>query len=294
MAVAPRARRPSLVKKRSRAVDRLKWYTLPAVRAAHAGRALSEVASVQERTRIDYAKRIKTFVEQAQTGPIQHMKAEHLDRALVDYFDEELLAGECDVANRLLAALAVYHPAYSRKGDFDFPRVCRAANGWKRLAPCLAGLPMPHEGMWAIVGAVVAVGDRMAALVIAIGFYCCMRTGELFGLTAGQLIAPLPPSPVESRCWDLMRGLSKLGMLECNESVLLDVPQMAWADAYLRELSRLRPATAKIWPFDTSEFCMRYVAAGRAAGVEALGLYPPASGMEARHGTHWAAADLSR
>lgn len=58
------------------------------------------------------------------------------------------------------------------------------------------------------------------------------------------------------------------------------MPHMAWADAYLREPSRLQPATVKVWPLTTAEFCKRFVAAGNASGVGVLGLYP----YSLRHG----------
>lgn len=249
------------MKKLSRAVDRQKRYTLPAARAAHGGRALLEDASVQERTRIDYAKRIKNFFERAQTGPIQLMKAEYLDMALVDYFDEEFLAGEsCDVANRLLAAIAFYHPAYSRKGDLGLPGACRAAKDWKR-GPLSGRIAHATPGN---------VGDRGRL----------HRDGRPYGRPRDRSRLLLLPQARRAlrphrRPVDHASRLGSRGV---------DVGAWSWgllsSDAYLRELSRLRPPTAKIWPFDTNEFCRRFVAAGKAAGVGVLGLYP----YSLRHG----------
>lgn len=90
------------------------------------------------------------------------MSADRLDMAFVDFFDEQYLAGESsDVATCLMAALAFYHSAYFWNGQLGPLRVCRASKGWQRLAPCRARRPMPHEGMLAVVGAIVAMGDRL-------------------------------------------------------------------------------------------------------------------------------------
>lgn len=135
---------------------------------------------------------------------------------------------------------------------------------------------MPHEGMLAIVGAFVAMRNRLAALATMVGFYCYLRPGEVCGLTAGELIAPLALSSAESLCWGLILGTSALGqpgkVSEYDDSVFLDVPHMAWSDPYLRKLSRLQPATANVWPFTTAESCKRFVAAANASGVGVLGL----------------------
>lgn len=285
IAVAPRVRPATAAAKAAKATSRQRNYPRSTISASQGGRALLERASVQHRTLTDYADRIRRFGSMAGAPPLATVEPEALDAYLVDHFDALFFEGEgVDAGSRLLAAIAFHHPRFSRLGAHSLPRAWRALRGWKRLAPPKAGLPMPQVGMHAVVGALIAMNDRPAALATLLGFYGYLRPGELCSLTPMHLVAPVQSAPVQLRHWGLILGpvelrrSTKVG--EFDESVLMDVPELKWIHPYMSELAPRQPPTKPVWPFDCADYCRRFLKASRLAGTRCLGLYP----YSLRHG----------
>ena len=181
------------------------------------------------------------------------------------------------------AATTHFRLRLSRRGKETLPRAWRALKGWRKSAPGGSNLPMPLLGLHALVGAALYMKQPAFALAVQIAFWAYLRPGELLDLHGHQLVPPhvgknlcLPFWGIIVRSLELGRA-SKVG--EHDESVMLDVPSLAWSTPWL-QLLRTTRHDKRIWPFSHKEYNTTFQARSVDAGVDGLGCPPYAL----RHG----------
>jgi hypothetical protein len=142
-------------------------------------------------TRKSYRDLLKAF-EGWMPEALEGMAAAEVDRRLAGYLEHLFLEGEqLHVGTMTLAAVLDAFPGLGRGSKTALPVSRQALQGWKKLGPPKARLPLP----WAIVGAIAHwlaehQGPRMA-LVTVLAFHLYLRPWVAASLVAEQFTPPL-------------------------------------------------------------------------------------------------------
>ena len=121
------------------ALERARLAALPN-RIASGGPSKLEVEAVCSSTQIEYSQRLQrfeVFCEGLGVTVDALISEATLERALLEYFDQEFVnGGAVEIGTKLLAAIGHRWPLWHRSAQTGrLPRVRRALQGWCRLVP---------------------------------------------------------------------------------------------------------------------------------------------------------------
>ncbi|CAK0893680.1 unnamed protein product [Prorocentrum cordatum] len=210
-------------------------------RGAH--RTVLEMRAVAPNSRLQYSKMWKSLQDWAEHRMLPLSPPSALDATLAEYLECLYFEGhDAGMGTKVIAAVGFFVPEVSRHGPARLPRARLAAQGWLRLSPLRAGLPIPVEVVAAIAVAMCARGERRAAAGALLATTCYLRPG---GPAAAQLADLLPPGAFagEGRVhWVLQLNRfeegepSKTGRFD--DSIVLDDPRHAALRRFLAQLRR--------------------------------------------------------
>ncbi|CAK0883227.1 unnamed protein product, partial [Prorocentrum cordatum] len=205
-----------------------------------------------------------------------------LDDALVEYLDCLYFDGyNHERGDELLSGLAFEEPKFRRGGEGKLARARAALQGFRRLAPGQARMPLPRPEFAALLGAgVVALGLDFG-LGLAIAWDGGLRLpSDIMGLQGRSLIPPPPHSGIKN--WGLLLcpaeavARSKTG--HKGEGLLLDGVFTAGIEAQLWRLKKAAGETGCRWNFTAAEFRVGFERAAAMTGR------PPLRPCQVRHG----------
>lgn len=146
--------------------------------ARRAGVALEDRA-LAPKTRQRYFWGVRKVFKRLQTSK------KSVDSTLCDRIEEEYAAGSgvTSIADTLSG---LHHFAPYWKGTLN--RSWRLYRLWRRLEKPKQAPPFPHKFAQAMVGRAIELEDLNFALVLALGFWGMLRTGELMSLRTSHLM----------------------------------------------------------------------------------------------------------
>ena len=106
-------------------------------------------------------------------------RPEQLDASLCDYFDSLYFSGSMShEAEKAKAAAMHYVPTLI--ASMDLPRMTRALQGFRKIAPGSSRYPLPWGILGALLGWLTSGGHHEMALALLVMFVCYLRPSELF------------------------------------------------------------------------------------------------------------------
>ena len=194
--------------------------------ATRGGRSFLEQRAVTPRTKQYYHPLLTKFwAFSKELGEVT--SDELLDLHLTDFADHSYFEGQpASMGQKLRAAIADWHPRFSKHGRASLPRFGRALQGWSRLAPGRSRAPLPWLHLVLVCMVLLTGRLREEALFMLTVFACYFRPGEALKILCKDVLAPTPTCPqVAIQLHPEERGLpSKTGVFD--DGVAVD-PQYA-------------------------------------------------------------------
>ena len=207
-----------------------------------------ESRSVRPATLQDYSRRLRQFQTWLGYDPLLVSNLVLLDNLLVTYLEElfDINKG-IDYGVRAIAAVKFFHPLLGKGMASGLPRACRALKGWGIAAPPMQRLPIPLEGLGAILGFLIFNNKTEMALRLFIQFLTYLRPGECSHLVAKQ--QPLAAAGPAFRHWAILLHPTEDGIPGktniFDATVLIDSD--TWIDAHLRALIKNKAPDDPLW-----------------------------------------------
>ncbi|CAK0841243.1 unnamed protein product, partial [Prorocentrum cordatum] len=241
-----------------------------------------ESRRVTEKSRDTLCREVGAFREWCRAHRKDVSSRTMLDEALVEYLDCLYFDGyNHERGDKLLSGLAFEEPMFRRGGVEDLARARAALQGFRRLAPGQARMPLPRPEFAALLGAgIVALGLDFG-ISLAIAWDGGLRLpSDIMSLQGRSLIPPPPHSGVTN--WGLLlypaeaEARSKSG--HKDEGLLLDGAFTKGIEAQLWRLKRAAGETGCLWSFTAAEFRAGFKRAAAMIGRPSLHPY------QVRHG----------
>ena len=171
--------------------------SFPSRRVAE-GQSLLEQHSVKKATALDYQKRVDDIVEFAFMHQLPYNSVKETELMLLEYLDMFFLDGATiEEAQKAIAAWQWYQPHVGPRANEPLPRVSRALQGWRKLAPPVTRPPMPAIFMALLVQTLVQMHKVREALALTLMFFAYLRPGEALRMKQRDLVRPA----LANQCW---------------------------------------------------------------------------------------------
>ena len=235
-----------------------------------------ESRSVRPATLMDYQSRMQQMIIWLGCDPCLMMNLTALDEITIEYLEDLYEAGKAiDAGIPAVAALKFFHPLLEKGAIASLPRTTRALKGWGLAAPQRQRLPIPLEGLGAIIRILVNKNLKELALRLFIQFSCYLRPGECSNLRCKQLI---PPQPTAQAGLAFLHWAILLHPFEDGEAgktnifdatVLLDSD--SWLDPLLRNLVGRKQPDESLWSSPHSFLNDQFLGAISDLGLTGMG-----------------------
>ena len=239
------------------------------------GMTYLEARSVREPTRRDYQKRFNQFMVWLGSLMINFNDPTQVDNILVEYLQDLFDSGvKLDSGIRIHAAIRFFHPHLGKSASGSLPRCLRALRGWKNADPPLQRMPLPIEGLGAILGFCIATNRREMAIHLFIQWLTYMRPGETSNLLVGQVIPPMSSFLGSLQFFAVLLHPSeakvpgKTGIFD--QGILIDSDM--WINPILRNLIQNRPRNAPLWSHNHNQILEVFNQAVVYLKLESLGV----------------------
>ena len=211
-----------------------------------------ESRSVRPSTLRDYTTRFNQIIAWLGSDPSLVDNLRVVDELMVEYLEGlfDIGAG-IDSGIRAVASLKFFHPLLGKGTTGALPRASRCLKGWGLAAPPRQRLPVPLEGLGAVIGLLILRGLWEMGLRLFIQFICYLRPGECSGLLRKQLVPPQSRGqPMGAfRQWvillhpteDMVPG--KTGIFDA--SVIIDSD--SWMETLLHRLRGAKEDNQALW-----------------------------------------------
>ncbi|CAK0792456.1 unnamed protein product, partial [Prorocentrum cordatum] len=154
--------------------------------------SLLEMKSVGKQSIPYYLQKFREFLDFVVDHGFDLHKDEDVDEALVQLMDLMYLDGwQVDQGEKLLAAVKLGIPRFSRAGLGGLPRAARALRGFRKAAPEACRLGLPRAWVVAIVAAMLWRGRLESARRVVVMHDAYLRTGEATRLRAEDFAPPV-------------------------------------------------------------------------------------------------------
>ena len=198
-----------------------------------------------------------------------------VDNILVEYLQDLFDSGvKLDSGIRIHAAIRFFHPHLGKSASGSLPRCLRALRGWKNADPPLQRMPLPIEGLGAILGFCIATNRREMAIHLFIQWLTYMRPGETSNLLVGQVIPPMSSFLGSLQFFAVLLHPSeakvpgKTGIFD--QGILIDSDM--WINPILRNLIQNRPRNAPLWSHNHNQILEVFNQAVVYLKLESLGV----------------------
>ncbi|CAK0855216.1 unnamed protein product, partial [Prorocentrum cordatum] len=249
--------------------------------AGTGGPTVLEQESATAKTKEDYERRLERFFGFCSINGLALDTDLLLEEALAECMDLLFAQGEpCNSGAKLLAAVGHRWPRLHHAGRLlKLPRVAKALQGWRRLAPPVTRAPVPWAAMAAIALALVRCKQPLAALAVVLAADAYLRPGELLSLRASHVVpaqatagggyrfASLVLRPEEELQPTKTRGF--------NDSTLLDSVSRPYLGVLVERLAKQKGFSAELlFPRSAAAFTAMFKRAAADVGLEAWELTP--------------------
>ena len=179
---------------------------------------------------------------------------------------------------QLLAALGHHYPLFAKAGKSNLmPEVCRALQGWKRLHPTGARMPLPMPAVCGLACEMVRRGKTTMGWLTMAAADMYLRPGEAIALTEDMIIAPRTQlgsayrtTSVLLHPWSHGRA-SKAGQFD--DSVLLDSRDRPWMGDLMLSWKRSKAPRQQLATFTMSEWGAEFKQCCEILGLPPCHLY---------------------
>ena len=155
------------------------------------GLSLLQASAVKKPTAQSYVIWTDKFLEWL-AGPAPHQDATRMSKLLAAYFNELYFEGALVYeGTQTLAAILHRWPSLGRGNRTALPEARQALQGWSKLSPPHARLPLPWQLAAAVAHVLAEDGKPLMGLLTVLSFHGYLRPGVALALTHGQFTRPL-------------------------------------------------------------------------------------------------------
>ena len=165
---------------------------------------LLERRSVTTPTEESYLHRVVNFYRWCDRMGTNHDHVDELEVSLLMWMEEQFFEGESVQTGTSMFAAIMYTRVDLKRTQHALPRARTALRGWKKLAPPKSRLPLPWVVTALIVNQLAYEGEMEAAVLTALTFVLYLRPSDTLGITAADVVPPLPGGPAPLRKWSLV------------------------------------------------------------------------------------------
>ena len=231
-----------------------------------------EKSVVGNRTLAVYQTRVAHFMNWAAALRLAVAPIAMMDVAVPWHMDEQYHEGAPGSdASKILAALGALRPELTR-GAHELRRAHRAAQGWMRLSPAVARMPIPWVAVLLIVNDLVARVFRVAAQACVMAFALYLRPSEALRILNRNVVSPPSFGPENLRRWSVILHPEEEGVPSktriFDESLTLDNPEFVALDDVLR-LTTSRAPDAPLFNLTYRQWTDQFQSAVSAARLPA-------------------------
>ena len=224
------------------------------------GQSRLETVAVKPPTAKDYKNRLKKFDDFCNRNQLDADTEHELDLALLEFFDEMFLDKEpLDVGTKTLAAVGDRRPEFYRSSrSGKLPRARRALQGWGKVDPLAARLPLPWPVVLALAAVAAMLKDLKLCIAILVAADGYLRPTDLLDIQPEDVTAGHGRLGPEFRHTTVLLAPFQRGKStktnEFNDSVIFDTQGREWIGEALAVLAKKAPPGKKLFQLSISQF----------------------------------------